>query len=91
LFDAYEALTYELMRIGASDYARDVGTREWLAEKGWTSLEELDRFMETTLHARTGWDSPSPSKTISPTEAEAFVRRLLLRFIRECSASPESV
>ena len=89
LFDAYEALTYELMRCGASDYSRDVGTVEWLAENGWASEEEIERFMKAVLHSRRDLDAPGGPGAISPPEAEAFVRRLLLKFICECR-SPTS-
>jgi len=86
LFQAYEALTNELMRIGASDYSRGVGTREWLAENGWASVKEIDTFLKTVLRARTDVDVWEESNAISPLEAEAFVRRLLLRFIRESTS-----
>jgi hypothetical protein len=85
LFDAYEALTYELMERGASDYARDLGTREWLDESGWASKQEIDSFIETVLYER--WptpDEPRQFPSISPPEAEALVRRLLLKLVGYC-------
>lgn len=78
------------MRCGVSDYARDVGTREWLAENGWASEEEIDRFLKTVLHTRCDLDAPAGDNAISPPEAESFVRRLLLRFIRECARPAEA-
>ena len=82
LFDAYEALSYELMSCGASDYTRDVGTREWLAENGWATEEEIDRFLETVLCARRDLNSPAALESMSPAAAQELVRRLLLKFIR---------
>ena len=82
LFDAYEALSYELMSCGASDYTRDVGTREWLAENGWATKEEIDRFLETVLCARGDLNSPGALESMSPPAAQELVRRLLLKFIR---------
>jgi hypothetical protein len=85
LFDAYEALTYELMERGASEYARDRGTREWLDESGWASKQEIDSLIETVLYER--WptpDEPRQSPAISPPEAEALVRRLLLKLVDYC-------
>jgi hypothetical protein len=81
LFDAYEALSYELMSCGASDYTRDVGTREWLAENGWATEEEIDRFLETVLCARRDLNSPAALESMSPPAAQELVRRLLLKFI----------
>jgi hypothetical protein len=86
LFDAYEALSYELMSCGASDYTRDVGTREWLAENGWATEEEIDRFLETVLCARCDLNSPVALESMSPPAAQALVRRLLLKFIRHSTA-----
>jgi len=82
LFDAYEALSYELMNCGASDYTRDVGTREWLAENGWATEGEIDRFLETVLCARGDLNSPAALESMSPSAAQELVRRLLLKFIR---------
>jgi hypothetical protein len=82
LFDAYEALSYELMSCGASDYTRDVGTREWLAENGWATEEEIDRFLETVLCARCDLNSNAALESMSPPAAQELVRRLLLKFIR---------
>ena len=81
LFDAYEALSYELMSCGASDYTRDVGTREWLAENGWATEGEIDRFLETVLCARRDLNPPAALESMSPPAAQELVRRLLLKFI----------
>jgi len=82
LFDAYEALTYELMERGASDFTEDIGTREWLIEQGWATARQIDGFIETVLSER--WptpDEPRLHEEVSPPEAEALVRRLLLRLV----------
>jgi hypothetical protein len=90
LFDAYEALSYELMSCGASDYTRDVGTREWLAENGWATEGEIDRFLETVLCARGDLNSPAALESMSPSAAQELVRRLLLKFIRHSHAIASS-
>lgn len=41
LFEAYEAISYEVLNSGRLDFAAGIGSREWLIAKGWiTSLPE---------------------------------------------------
>ena len=85
LFDAYEALSYELIDRGVSDYVQDIGTREWLVQNGWATEEEIDRFLATVLHFRRGANAPAPIEAISPCEAETLVRQLLWKLTLYCS------
>src|SRR5262249_2246107 len=76
LFEAYEAISSELMRCGVTDYSRNIGTKEWIVQEGWADGEEIERFLDTVLHFRNEQDG-APSNSISPREAEGLVRRLL--------------
>jgi hypothetical protein len=84
LFDAYESISYEIMNCGLPNYAASIGTKEWLIRQGWISEEEEDRFLKTVLYFRSPHHSTSPPALLSPPEARAFVRRILIGFIRHC-------
>jgi hypothetical protein len=74
LFDAYEALTDELMERGASDFTMGMGTREWLIERGWATARQIDGFIDTVLSERRPTsDEPRLHEEVSLPEAEALV------------------
>jgi hypothetical protein len=84
LFEAFEALSYELIRSGVSDYTRDIGTKEWMVSQGWATATEIDSFLSTVVYCRRGGED-GPEEAMSPGDAEALMRRLLLKFAWYCS------
>jgi hypothetical protein len=87
LFDAYEAISYEIMNAGFLNYSASVGTREWLIQEGLISDQEEDRFLRTVMHFRNPKNRLASPDFLSPDEANRFVRQILLGFIRLCVSS----
>jgi hypothetical protein len=85
LLEAYEELNYEIMTCGLVDGAAGIGTRQWLLRQGWITEEEEDRFLKTVLKYRCNDHVPS-FEPFSPEQAQLFVRKVLLEFIRYCAA-----
>jgi hypothetical protein len=46
LFEAYEAISYEILNSGVQDFAAGIGSREWLIAQGWITDEDDRRFLE---------------------------------------------
>jgi hypothetical protein len=90
LFDAYEAVSCEIMNCSLPNYAADEGTREWLVRHGWVSEEEEDRFLKTVQHFRHGRFSDAPPHALSPHEARLFVRGILMSFIQYSLSNQQS-
>jgi hypothetical protein len=83
LFGAYDALSYELIRTGAMDYDRGMGTKEWIVERRWATDSEIDRFLNTVVHLR-GDQFSEAEIVMSPWDSEALIRRLLWKFTLDC-------
>ena len=54
-----------------------------MISRGWITAEEEDRFLNTVLKYRCNDNVPS-FIPFSPSEAQRFVRKVLLEFIRYC-------
>lgn len=85
LFEAYEAVTHEILNAGLLDFAAAVGTKEWLIAQGWITDEEDRRFLETVLHYRGNSINTPLAEPLSPHEAQFFVRKVLTGFIAHCA------
>jgi len=83
LFEAYEELNYEIMDYAAPDQTPSSGPRQWMISRGWITGEDEDRFLNTVLKYRCN-DNVQPFIPFSPSEAQRFVRNVLLEFIRYC-------
>jgi hypothetical protein len=85
LFEAYEAVTHEILNSDLLDFAAAVGTKEWLIAQGWITDEEDRRFLETVLHYRGNSIDTPLAEPLSPHEAQLFVRKVLTGFIARCA------
>jgi hypothetical protein len=83
LFEAYEEINYEIMD-GAPNQAPDGGPRQWMINRGWITDDQENRFLNT-LKYRCNETTPD-FVPYSPSEAERFVRNVVLEFIRYCVA-----
>lgn len=85
LFEAYEAVTHEILNSRLLDFAAAVGTKEWLIAQGSITDEEDRRFLETVLHYRGNSINTPLAEPLSPHEAQLFVRKVLTGFIAHCA------